>query len=176
MNTLPSAKDIVLSPFSFLGKHCARSLLSCDLLIVRRTESQGRDYIECASKRKNGFPRRERRRKPVRRLYIFRAVMGARTNSTVYTVDLFSAVHSNQSTAKTWGVYYRLPTKMHMNHKNRTTPFPFLSLRARSARVNERRADAQASVRCELTRRKTSTSQSSRIIIYGRLFLRPCSS
>ena len=46
MNTLPSAKDIALSPFCFLGKVCARSLLSGDLLIVRRTGSQGRKNIE----------------------------------------------------------------------------------------------------------------------------------
>lgn len=46
MNTLPLAKDIALSLFCFLGKLCARSLLSGDLLIVRRIGSKGREYIK----------------------------------------------------------------------------------------------------------------------------------
>ena len=46
MNSLPSAKDIALSPFCFLGKLRARSLLCGDLLIVRRTGSKGREYIK----------------------------------------------------------------------------------------------------------------------------------
>lgn len=155
-----------------LEKLCARSLLCGDLLIVRQTERQGRDYIECASKRKNGFPRRKRRRKPVRRLYNFRVVMGARTNSTAYTVDLFSAVRFNRSTAKTWGVYNRLPTKMHMNHKNHMTFF-FPLFRAQRAR--QRAARRRASVGA-LRIGAGRKSYSSRMMIYGRLFLRPCSS
>ena len=78
MNTLPSAKDIALSPFCFWGNLCARLLLSGDLVIVRRTGSKGRKNIEAPPNEKNGFPRRTRRRKPERTVYIFLIVMGAR--------------------------------------------------------------------------------------------------
>jgi len=64
--------------FSLLEKEYTHSLLSGDLMIVRRTGSKGRKKYRSPTKRKNGFPRRERRRKPARKEYIFLIVMGVR--------------------------------------------------------------------------------------------------